>query len=69
MSDNPEAAYIAIYGTDAEELEDELSEDVIGSLNERIHRDLAETHGVDVESVALVTGDRAEKLVAADTQG
>ena len=55
MSSESDAAFIALYGTNAEEITDELTEHQIGAINEKLHMIFDDFDGVSVESVALRT--------------
>ena len=66
MADSEPTAYIAVYGVDDADIQTAMTEHDIGTMNELIHRRLAETHGLDVDSVGLVTGERSAQLAALD---
>lgn len=68
MADSKPTAYIAVYGVDDADIQAAMTEGEIGTMNELIHRRLAETHGLDVDSVALVTGERSARLSALDAE-
>lgn len=65
MSEPEKAAHFVVYGITSEEILENMLEEDVGQLNVQLH-DHLESHGLEPESVALVSGDRAQELMKYD---